>query len=67
MNEIIRKQVCKCTHCGNEAEMMVTCSLPEAEGAEAQAPEPAGVAPHRVLGHATCSHCGNEADLWVDL
>lgn len=66
MSEIIRKQVCKCEHCGNEAEMVVTCSLPDAD---APAPEakPSADTPHRVLGHAKCSHCGNEADMWIDL
>lgn len=59
MSELVRKQVCKCEHCGNEAEMVVTCTLP---GAKATAD-----APRRVLGHATCSHCGNEADMWIDL
>ena len=29
MAEIERKQVCKCDHCGNEAEMVITCSLDE--------------------------------------
>jgi len=64
MSEIVRRQVCKCEHCGNEAEMMVTCSLPDAPESTAQA---AADAPRRVKGHATCSHCGNEADMWIDL
>ena len=31
MAEIIKKHVCKCDSCGNEAEMVITCSLPEAD------------------------------------
>jgi DNA-directed RNA polymerase subunit M/transcription elongation factor TFIIS len=62
-------RVCKCEKCGNEAEMVVTCSLPEADQ---QAPvhekhEPAAPGSQRVKGTATCSHCGNEADMWVEL
>ena len=59
MNDIVRKEVCKCKNCGNEAEMVVTCSLPDAE-AEKRFEQ-------RVKGVATCSHCGNEADMWIDL
>jgi hypothetical protein len=64
-------QVCKCENCGNEAEMVVTCSLPDA--AEASRPHdhsPEGdgaVADKKVKGTATCTHCGNEADMWIDL
>ena len=62
------KQVCKCENCGNEAEMVVTCSL-EDETGPAEAP-PAHVhkpEPGKVKGTATCTSCGNEADMWVDL
>ncbi len=32
MSEIVKlKEVCKCENCGNEAEMVVTCSLPDVE------------------------------------
>ena len=71
MSEIVRKEVCKCENCGNEAEMVVTCSLPDVEvedntvsvsdsmqGTESE---------KRVKGTATCTHCGNEADMWIDL
>ena len=58
------KQVCKCENCGNEAEMMVTCSL---EPVEEPAPSGAGQEKGKTKGHAVCSHCGNEADIWVDL
>jgi DNA-directed RNA polymerase subunit M/transcription elongation factor TFIIS len=63
------KKICECKHCGNEAEMMVTCTLTESETGS----EPTASGPrkkdhsHRVKGSATCSHCGNEADMWVDL
>jgi hypothetical protein len=66
MSEITRKQVCKCEHCGNEAEMVLTCTLPEAPGG--QAPAAPSAAGHRhVKAHGTCTHCGNEADMWIDL
>jgi len=29
MSEKEFKQVCKCEHCGSEAEMMITCTLEE--------------------------------------
>ena len=60
------KQVCKCENCGNEAEMMITCSLEEHEE------KPIGSSTKsdnkgKTKGHAVCSHCGNEADMWIDL
>ncbi len=63
------KRVCKCENCGNEAEMVITCTLPEAdEPAEKAAPAAAPEkAEHKVKGKGTCSHCGNEADMWIDL
>lgn len=77
MATITRKQVCSCTNCGNEAEMVVTCSLPEVETKSTAAE----AAPHtharessdaaktgkQVRGTATCSQCGNEADMWIEL
>ena len=64
------KQVCKCENCGNEAEMMITCSLEEhtkehdKEHMElSEAPEEKG----KTKGHAVCTHCGGEADMWIDL
>ncbi|GBC63371.1 hypothetical protein DENIS_4365 [Desulfonema ishimotonii] len=62
------RQVCKCEKCGNEAEMVVTCSLVEEDAEEkgaAAVPEP-GKTRH-VKGTGTCSHCGNEADMWIDI
>ncbi len=57
------KQVCECQHCGNEAEMVVTCSLEEHQ------PKPKIVAQSegKTKGHAVCSHCGGEADIWLDV
>lgn len=68
MGEIKKKQVCQCKNCGNEAEMVVTCSLEDAEP-EKQTPgsaEKPGQA-RKIKGTATCSHCGNEADMWIDI
>lgn len=67
MPEKTFKQVCECKNCGNEAEMVVTCSLPEHEGGQAAA-EPHIVAESKgkTKGHAVCSHCGGEADIWLD-
>lgn len=65
------KQVCKCENCGNEAEMVVTCTLGEVPGGGSAQPADAGANPAgengRMLGTATCSHCGNEADMWVNI
>lgn len=65
MQEKKFKQVCECKNCGNEAEMVVTCSL---------ADDLAGATPHvveqgqgKTKGHAVCSHCGGEADIWLDV
>jgi ribosomal protein S14 len=63
------KKVCECKNCGNEAEMLVTCTLTDLE-ADAGTAEPDTKNPEQaqqVKGSATCSHCGNEADMWVDL
>ncbi|MBU0987140.1 MAG: hypothetical protein KKH68_07790 [Proteobacteria bacterium] len=70
MSEIVRKEVCKCENCGNEAEMVVTCSLETITEDAAKTPpnQPDDTKPkQRVKGSATCSHCGNEADMWLDL
>jgi hypothetical protein len=60
------KQVCECKDCGNEAEMVITCSLEEEKTVT--------VTPHvvpkdkgKTKGHAVCSHCGGEADIWLDI
>lgn len=62
------KQVCKCENYGNEAEMVVTCSLPDELDPPADSPAPEHThEPVKVKGSATCTSCGNEADMWVDL
>ena len=60
------KQVCKCENCGNEAEMMITCSLEEHEEKPTGSSE-ASDKKSKTKGHAVCSHCGSEADIWIDL
>ena len=70
MSEVVRKEVCKCENCGNEAEMVVTCTLPDVE-ADPQPVEKTDTAAKpeaekRVKGTATCTHCGNESDMWID-
>ena len=71
MSEIVKKEVCKCENCGNEAEMVVTCSLPdvETEGGAVPASDPSQETEieKRVKGTATCTNCGNEADMWIDI
>lgn len=63
------KQVCKCENCGNEAEMMVTCNLPDDSEVSVKAASAASEShtPDKVKGSATCNHCGNEADMWIDI
>lgn len=64
------RQVCTCEHCGNEAEMIITCTLePDEEPAAAHVSTNAAEKPDRRQrpGQATCTHCGNEADILVDI
>lgn len=70
MSEIVKKQVCKCENCGNEAEMMVTCSLEDhvhADPEPSKTPDKSLKPAEKIKGTATCTNCGNEADMWVDL
>ena len=70
MSKVVKRQVCECKNCGNEAEMEITCSLPDdtAEAAAAPATPDAESPPsQKVKGQAVCTHCGNEADMWIDL
>ena len=64
------KQVCTCQNCGNEAEMIVTCSLEPVEDPAkmqiATGSEPQS-AQHKIPGQATCTHCGNEAEILIDM
>jgi len=64
------KKVCECKNCGNEAEMMVTCTLEEIDESEpvsAAAEAKPSEAPRKVKGHGVCSHCGSEANMWIDI
>jgi hypothetical protein len=64
------RQVCTCQNCGNEAEMIVTCSLePDEEVSTAQVVQSVAEKPARKQrpGQATCTHCGNEAEILVDI
>jgi hypothetical protein len=60
------KHVCECTNCGNEAEMVVTCTLDDT-AAETPTPKIATSGEGKTKGHAVCSHCGGEADIWLDV
>jgi hypothetical protein len=60
------KQVCECKNCGNEAEMMVTCTLEEHPD-EKSAPRIVPQSQGKTKAHAVCSHCGSEADIWLDM
>lgn len=66
MPEKTFKQVCECKNCGNEAEMVVTCSLEESQ-VEAVKPHIVAEGEGKTKGHAVCSHCGGEADIWLDM
>jgi hypothetical protein len=50
-----------CENCGNEAEMVITCTLDDSHGHEEKVPE------QKTKGLATCTDCGSEADMWIDL
>ena len=60
------KQVCECKNCGNEAEMMITCTL-EDEEVKAAPPKVVPQSEGKTKGQAVCSHCGGEADIWLDV
>ena len=65
------KEVCKCDHCGSEAEMVITCSLETAADDSEQSATDEGVSPEvaagKTKGRGVCSHCGNESDIWVEI
>ena len=63
------KQICTCENCGNEAEMIITCTLePNEEGSIVHAPHTGEHKPAQKQrpGQATCTHCENEAEILVD-
>ncbi len=52
-----RREVCVCEHCGNEAEMIITCSYEESSQQRG----------HMVKKEQRrCSLCGNEADIIIE-
>jgi hypothetical protein len=61
------KKVCHCQNCGNEAEMIITCSLPEKTLDDTDISIEKGADSHgkEIKGTAVCKNCGNEADMWV--
>lgn len=73
MSETTKKitRVCRCENCGNEAEMVVTCSLEDMDAEHShdstEAPKPDKKAGKKIKGNATCKNCGNEADMWIDV
>ncbi len=70
MKEKKFKQVCECINCGNEAEMMITCSLkPEEVDRPLKVVDPKSQdadKKEKIKGQAACSHCGGEADIWLE-
>lgn len=66
MPEKTFKQVCECKHCGNEAEMVITCTL-EAVDAQKAAPTVVPQSESSHSGHAVCEKCGNESEIWLKL
>jgi hypothetical protein len=54
-----KREICTCTNCGNEAEMIVTCQLIEVK----ETPE---IVRKKEKQTKKCTVCGNEADLIVD-
>jgi transcription elongation factor Elf1 len=57
-------EVCKCTNCGNEGEMTVTCELIDVPVEEKKAAKKIIHQEHKSF---TCTKCGNESDMIVDL
>jgi len=65
------KQTCTCKNCGNESEMIITCTLEDihehTEETPPSEPEKSKASKQQVKGSGTCTHCGNESDMWVDI
>lgn len=55
-----KREMCSCTNCGNEAEMVVTCQLVEVRDTD-------DTLKKKEKKTRTCTVCGNEADMIVDL
>ena len=54
-----KREVCTCTNCGNEAEMVVTCQWIDVE-------ETSGEKKKKQRETHKCTVCGNEADTIID-
>lgn len=71
MPEKTFKQICSCENCGNEAEMLVTCTLDDGQEValpvEEEKPVDETSSKKKVQGQSVCSNCGNEADMWVEV
>ena len=67
--EEVKKEICECKNCGNEAEMVVTCTLVEENDApqddKGAAPETGAPPKMKKKQTITCTHCGNEAEMWL--
>ena len=65
------KQTCTCKNCGNEAEMIITCTLEDIhehpEKTLSRESENLETPKQHVKGLGTCTHCGGESDIWVDI
>ena len=65
------KQTCTCKDCGNESEMVITCTLEDIHEHTGKTPSDVPEKPkapkQRVKGSGTCTHCGSEADMWIDI
>ncbi|MGA7877915.1 MAG: hypothetical protein WCA08_19820 [Desulfoferrobacter sp.] len=55
-----KREICKCTKCGNEAEMIVTCELLDVEVSP-------GTTKQQQKETRKCTLCGNEADMIIDM
>ncbi|MGC8719857.1 MAG: hypothetical protein ACP5TY_07595 [Thermodesulforhabdaceae bacterium] len=53
----VRREVCHCEHCGNEAEMIITCSYVRVSDESEKKVK---------KEHRQCSICGNEADIIIE-
>lgn len=61
------KHVCECENCGNEAEMVITCSLDDHVKTDDVKPVVTKAEKGKVKGQGVCSSCGGEADIWLDI
>jgi hypothetical protein len=53
-----KREICTCTNCGNEAEMVVTCQWVDVEGTSETGKK-------MQKQTRTCTVCGNEADMII--